>query len=240
MTMKCAAIRILSVIAVILACAINAQARDTVYYSTDSIVVIDDEHQHVDNKYINYKYLQRLERFEKAWLNLIPAYNKIQYAGNMGFLSIGVGWQYGKNKQWETDVFFGLLPKYESRKAKLTFTLKENFTPWKVWENEHLYFEPLSCGLYFNTVFSDEFWSKAPDKYPNGYYWFSTKIRSNIFVGERITFKIPDSKRVFAKYVTLYYEISTHDFAIIQAVKNSDLTPKDYLTLSFGLKVGWL
>ncbi len=237
--MKFAVIKIFALFCLLLAGVSQSHARDSIIVNTDSIWVIDDERKHVDSKYINEKYLKRLERFEKSWLNLIPAYNKIQFAGNMGLVSIGTGWQYGKNKQWETDVFLGLIPTHQSKKAKMTFTIKENFTPWKVWENDKFYFEPLSCGLYFNTVFSDEFWSKAPDKYPNGYYWFSTKIRTNIFIGERITFKIPNSKRIFAKYITLFYEISTHDFAIIQAVKNNSLTPEDYLTLSFGIKVGW-
>lgn len=191
------------------------------------------------NEY-NEKYEKRLINFEKTWNNLIPAYSKFQFAGNMGMFSLGIGWQYGKSEQWETDILFGIIPKHQSSKAKFTFTLKQNYTPWKIIENEHCFIEPLSCGIYFNSVFSDEFWNNAPDKYPNGYYWFSTKIRTNIFIGQRITFKIPLNKRKFARTITFFYEISTHDFAIIQAIKNSRLTPKDYFTLSLGTKFQWL
>ncbi len=206
---------------------------------TEPISAYNDSILHEEAGY-NSQYVKRLERYERAWNSLIPAYGKIQYAGNMGMFSFGTGWQYGKNKQWETDILIGFIPRHQSKNVKMTFTLKQNFTPWKVWENNRFYFEPLTCGIYFNSVLSDEFWSNAPDKYPNGYYWFSTKVRTNIFIGERLTFKIPSEKRKFARSITLFYEISTHDFAIIQAVKNSRLTPQDYLTLSLGVKFNWL
>ena len=206
---------------------------------TDSISVFSDSIINLELEY-NNRYIKRLERYERAWRHLIPAYAKIQYAGNMGMLSFGTGWQYGIYDQWETDILFGFIPKHQSNKTKITFTIKQNFTPWKMWRNDKFYFEPLSCGIYFNSVLSDEFWSNAPDKYPNGYYWFSTKVRTNVFIGERITLLIPKNKREFARSITLFYEISTHDFALIQAFKNSRLTPKDYLTLSFGIKFNWM
>ena len=42
---------------------------------------------------------------------LIPTHTKSQFAGNMGLLSFGTGWDYGRRNQWETDVFFGVLPR---------------------------------------------------------------------------------------------------------------------------------
>ncbi len=194
----------------------------------------------IDSTNVNIKYIQRLERYERAWINLIPSYAKIQYAGNMGMFSFGTGWCYGKNDQWETDALFGFIPKYDSKTTKVTFTLKENFTPWKVECNKHFYFEPLSCGIYLNSILNDEFWVKAPDKYPKGYYWFATKIRINVFVGERLTFKIPTKHRFFAKTLTVFYEISSSDFAVMSAIGNAYLKPSDYLTLSFGVKFNWL
>lgn len=235
MSMKCAIIKTFIIFATFCLYASSAGAKTQ---HRDSLSEYNDSLERVQIEY-KKRYLQRYERFARLWNNLIPAYTKIQYAGNMGMFSFGIGWQYGSHEQWETDLFFGFIPKHSSKKTKLTFTLKQNFTPWKVWKYKHFYFEPLSCGIYINSVFSDEFWSNAPDKYPNGYYWFSTKVRTNIFVGQRLTLTIPQEKREFAKSVTLFYEISTHDFAIIQATKNSELTPKDYLSISFGIKFNW-
>lgn len=183
------------------------------------------------------RYEKRIENYQTQWQKLIPRYTKIQFAGNMGLLSFGTGWDYAKH--WETDVFLGFVPKYSTDKTKITFTAKQNYIPWNIdiKNKRTFFFEPLTCGMYVNTVFGGDFWTKEPDKYPSGYYNFSTKVRFNIFLGQRITYKIDKSKRFFAKSITFFYEVNTNDLYIVSAFTNSYLTPKDYLTLSFGLKL---
>ena len=184
------------------------------------------------------KYERRIKKYQTNWENVIPTHMKIQFAGSMGFLSIGTGWDYGKRDQWETDIMIGFIPKYSTSRTKITFTLKQNYLPWKVpLGNKGFSFEPLACGLYVNTVSGDQFWKTDPDRYPKGYYNISTKIRFHVFLGERITFKIPPEKRFGTKAVTFFYEISTCDLYIVSAVQNSYLKPTDYLALSFGLKL---
>ncbi len=183
------------------------------------------------------RYERRLERMQQRWQRLIPAYGKVQYAGNMGLLSFGVGWAYGRNKQWETDIFVGFLPKYDSDKAKVTMTFKQNFMPWKCRFNEMWHFEPLACGLYLNTVLHNDFWVHQPDRYPNGYYWFSTRIRTNVYIGQRITFKIPERRRFFARSITAFYEISTCDYYILSHIGNKGYSVCDLISLSFGIKM---
>lgn len=186
-------------------------------------------------------YQKRIQQYQTRWDRLVPQYGKIQFAGNMGLLSFGFGWDYGKNSQWETDLLFGFVPRYSSDKTKMTFTLKENFTPWAFPIGKTpLLIEPLSCGLYLNTIFSDQFWRKQPDRYPDGYYEFSTRMRIHIFVGQRIRLDIPEEKRFFSEDISLFYEISTCDMLLISRATNRYLKPKDYLSLSFGLKIQFL
>ena len=33
---------------------------------------------------------------------------------------------------YTSDVFFGVLPKYDSKRTKLTFTVKQNYLPWSL------------------------------------------------------------------------------------------------------------
>lgn len=182
-------------------------------------------------------YDRRIQKYQNQWANLIPTHAKIQYAGGMGLLSLGVGWDYGKNNQWETDVFFGYLPKYTTKRSKITFTLKQNFIPWNKKINKLFSFDPLACGLYVNTILDGDFWVHEPDKYPNGYYSFSTKMRFNVYIGQRLSFHIPYEKRMFTKQITVFYELSTNDLYVVSAIGNEYLKPKDYLRLSFGLKL---
>ncbi len=186
------------------------------------------------------KYDKRVHHYREKWSNLIPTHYKLQYAGNMGLLSLGTGWDYGKHNQWETDILFGFLPKYSSDRAKLTFTLKQNYMPWSFSSKKinNLSFEPLSCGMYLNTVFGNEFWAREPDRYPKGYYGFSNKVRIHVFVGQRLTYEFRNREK-FSHYrsVTFFYELSTCDLYLVSAATNSYLRPRDYLSLSFGVKL---
>lgn len=179
---------------------------------------------------------KRVHRYRKRWESLIPTHSKVQFAGNMGLLSIGVGWDYGKQNQWETDVLFGIIPKYNSKRTKATITVKQNYIPWSVDMKGPFSFEPLTCGLYFNTALDNDFWVREPDRYPKGYYGFSSKIRTHAFVGQRLAYDIPH-RRYMAKTIVFFYEISTCDLYIVSAFTNKYLKPTDYLSLSFGVKV---
>ena len=183
------------------------------------------------------KYDKRIHRYRGHWEKLIPTHTKVQFAGNMGLLSFGTGWDYGKKNQWETDVFLGFIPKYDSKRTKVTMTLKQNYMPWSLNLGRGFSTEPLTCGIYFNTVFGNEFWVHEPDRYPKGYYGFSSKIRSHIFLGQRLTYDIDPQRRYTAKSITFFYELSTSDLYLISAATNSYLRPRDYLSLSFGLKL---
>ena len=210
--------------------AVNAQ-EDNKDYSTGNIYTAQPEYS---------KYDKRLHRFRRNWNRLIPTHNAIQFAGNMGMFSIGTGWDYGKRDQWETDLLFGIIPKHDSNRTKITMTLKQTYIPWSLNLNDKFSVEPLSCGLYFNTVFGHEFWVNEPSRYPEGYYGFSSKIRTHVFLGQRLTYDIDKERRFFAKSVTLFYELSTYDLILISRVTNKYLKAKDYLSLSFGLKFQWL
>lgn len=183
-------------------------------------------------------YDRRVHYRRKYWGELIPTQVIIQNAGNMGLVSIGIGWDYGKHKQWETNLLLGYLPRYNSRRAKMTMTLKENFIPWSIYVRHGWLFEPLSCGIYFNTVFGSEFWDREPDRYPDKYYpLLKTKVRTNVFVGQRLTKIVPKNRRKFLKSITLFYEISSCDLYIRSAVMERDVSLWDILGLSLGLKL---
>ena len=176
-----------------------------------------------------------VEKYHTLWNKLIPRYGKIQYAGSMGFLSAGTGWAYGTNDQWETDLLIGIIPRYSSKRAKATLTLKQNFMPWKIRLNDQFNIEPLACGLYLNTILDNEFWVKEPEKYPSGYYGFSTKLRTNIFAGQRISYRY--DRNDLNKKITLFYELSTSDLNLISGATNKYIYPRDVLSLSFGVKL---
>lgn len=207
------------------------------------------------------RYEQRISRIQQRWMSLIPSLGRIQYAGNIGWISIGFGWDYGRNEQWETLIQLGYLPKFKSDANDLTFTLRENYIPWSIglgrrsWAQPHnatgtlshaplnwnrravASFEPLVFTMALNTIFDDEFWIHEPNKYNGGdYYRFSSKIRIHLGIGSRLSFNIPKEKRRRFDRVSLYYDLSTYDLAIITAVPNEKITLGDILCLGIGVQ----
>lgn len=110
----------------------------------------------------------REHRGYTSWKRLLPTHVKAQYAGGMGFLSVGYGWDYGRKCRWETDLMFGVLPKSCSDRTHLTFTLKQNYIPWSIRCRDWLSVEPFSCGAYLNLISGEDFWIREPDRYPGG------------------------------------------------------------------------
>lgn len=183
-------------------------------------------------------YDNRIHRYRRYWGNLIPTQLIIQNAGNMGLVSAGLGWDYGGHQQWETHLLVGFIPKYESPRAKFTFTLKQTYIPWSVGVGHDLSFEPLTCGLYINTVAGHEFWKEQPHRYPDKYYAFlSTRFRLNVFLGQRLTKVIPDNSRKFVKSITAFYEVSTCDLYIRSAFIDDKVKISDIVGLSLGIKL---
>jgi hypothetical protein len=183
------------------------------------------------------RYDRRIHYFRKYWATLIPTQVVAQNAGNMGIFSIGLGWDYGKHRQWETHLLWGYIPKYDSTRGKLTMTLKENYIPWSIYVGKGWSVEPFETGLYINTVYGHEFWRSQPKRYPDKYYSaLSTKFRINIFFGQRVTKVIPNNHRMFVKSITAFYEISTCDLYIRSMLTDDDVKLKDILGLSLGLK----
>ncbi len=185
------------------------------------------------------RYDMRVHRYRKHWAALIPTQYVIQNAGNMGFLSAGIGWDYGCRRQWETDLLFGIIPRHQATRAKLTMTVKENYIPWSFNMKRGFSLEPLTASIYLNTVYGHEFWNTQPSRYPDSYYDFmSTKFRLNAALGQRFTWQIPQEKRRgLARSITVFYELSSCDLYIRSMIVDHYVKLRDILGLSLGIKL---
>lgn len=96
--------------------------------------------------------------------------------------------------------------------------------------------EPLYGTFFINSILSDEFWTKEPDRYPKGYYGFSSRIRFHLGIGQKITYLIPANKRFLANKISLYYEVSTCDLYVRQKFLSKTIPLKDIICLAVGLQ----
>lgn len=89
-----------------------------------NLLAITDEPQEVSD---TKRWDKRIHLRYEGWERMKPTHVKMQYAGGMGVLSTGVGWDYGKRRQWETDVLLGYLPAKYASDFLLTLTVKQNY-----------------------------------------------------------------------------------------------------------------
>lgn len=169
-------------------------------------------------------------------IDLRPAHGALQSGGGMGAVSAGIGWCYGSRQSWETDLFVGLVPRYDSQSAKVSLALKENFVPWHIGLGKGFSLEPLTSSIYLTTLVSSKVWLHSPERYPAGYYVIPTRVRANISLGQRIKWRLP-RKSGIVESVSAYYEIGTCDIYVLSAVGNSTIGFRDLLQLCIGVRV---
>lgn len=213
---------------------INAQTADSIVHNTSVNEVQADSTINVRDKKIA-QYERRRERAQRSWSKLIPTQAVVQYAGSIGLMSGGIGWHYGKRNSWETELLIGFLPKYHSETAHSTFTIKERYVPFHCSISSRWTLEPLTTGLFFNTISGSDFWRSEPSRYPKRYYGFSTKVRTHIFLGQRIKYHIPRSRRILHQTVSAYYELSTCDLYLVSKCTNKEYPLRQTLSLAFGM-----
>ena len=167
---------------------------------------------------------------QKEKKNLLPGHAKVQYAGGIGFISIGVGYSNKKDKL-EGDVYYGYLPERIGGVRIHSLSTKFSWIPYHLSIKNKYSFEPLIAGLLFNYNFGKQFFSFDPDNYPFKYYSFPTAINAAIFIGSRFGLNKP-------AWLSFYYEILGFDRDIVSLVNNpKSLNLSDAMTGSFGARI---
>ena len=167
----------------------------------------------------------------------------VQYAGNIGMFSVGVGWEYGKEK-WLTEVLLGYVPHYHHTQSLNTLTLRQYYSPWNInipiplLKKGQLKLTPLTVGVRANIVlFDGDFWTDEPrSHYGGSYYRFSTRVRFSFTTGHRLTYEFPEDWKRWGEGVEMYYEFSSNELGIISAIPNRHIHFKDILTLGVGAR----
>ena len=166
-----------------------------------------------------------------------PDHIKVQYAGGMGFISIGAGYT-TKNQKLEGDLYYGYLPESIGGVSIHSISGKITWIPIRSVSIKKYQVEPLMTGLIVNYSFGKQYYSFDPPYYPYRYYSFPTAIHSALFLGSRIGYNFP--RQSYVKRISLYYEILSFDREIISLVSNpKSLQVTDIVTLSLGVRIGF-
>lgn len=173
---------------------------------------------------------------QKSFLKTIePDHVNLQYAGSIGFLSLGAGYDLFKEKA-ELSFHVGYVP--ESLGGELTMVaIKFHYKPFNIPVGDKILIKP------FNPVFfpsytlghNFDFQFEAP-QYRKRYYFWSSALRMHL--GASTEIKLLSRPNAKIKDLSIYAEVNTNDLYAISWFRNSSIsTFHKMFRMGYGVKV---
>jgi hypothetical protein len=151
-----------------------------------------------------------------------PDHGKLQLAGNIGFLSPGLGYAWGR--RLEGDVFFGWVPEAIGGTDIFSVSGKLTWTPWSI-DSRPWAFRPLTAALQLTYTFGDQYELFRP-------YFIPTALRSALALGADV------SRQLGKRTVAIYGELVALDMGLIYWLSDSEaLGPEDVFSVAVGVRI---
>jgi hypothetical protein len=152
-----------------------------------------------------------------------PDHAKLQLAGNVGFLSPGVGYALGR--RLEGDVFLGWVPEAIGGTDVFSVTGKLTLSPGTV-EAGGWRVRPFSAGLQVTYTFGGQYFVVPP------FTFTPTALRAGLALGSAAS--VP----VRGRRLGVYAEVVALDLGLVYWLSNRDaLSPLDVFSLAFGVRL---
>jgi hypothetical protein len=154
-------------------------------------------------------------------------YGKLQYAGNIGLVSVGAGTILFKDR-FSMDLSYGYLPKIVNGAEVNTLALKPTFYSRNKELNRFKW--SYYTGFAFTYSYTKNTYIKYPDHFPNSYY-MSNAFHFNPYIG----LKVSPNKKSRAGLFSLYTEVASVDYKIYYAFKSKRISPLEIWNVCFGI-----
>jgi hypothetical protein len=165
----------------------------------------------------------------------VPDHAKLQLAGNIGFVSPGIGYQLA-GRRIHLDLLFGWVPASIGGDDVYSATGKITYAPWHLRAGERWRIEPFRPALQLTHTFGSQYFTRSPDRYPSGYYDLPTGWYSGVAVGASLTRE--DRRR--GRELSFYVEQVALTMALRDWWRNRDvIDPSDVVSLAIGVMVGF-
>jgi len=166
---------------------------------------------------------------------LLPDQLKLQFAGNIGFLSVGAGYV-NKSGRLEGDFFYGYVPKSVGGLDIHTLTSKLSWHVLRSVGSERTEIKPLSLGILVSYTFGKQYFGFKPDNYPYNYYRQPTSLHVGTLLGGQVNRL---RKKGSISSIGLYYELVTMDTEVLSFVTNrKSIGLGEIVSLGIGIRVG--
>jgi len=158
---------------------------------------------------------------ERPWY--VPGHAKLQLAGNVGFLSPGVGWTFAR--RFDADLFFGWVPEAVGGTDIFAVTAKLTWAPWVV-DAGRWRLHPVTAALQVTYTFGDQYFVVPR------FAFTPTALRGGVGIG------VAASRPAWGRRVGLYAELGAIDIGLGYWLTNRDsVRASDVFSLALGARV---
>lgn len=154
-----------------------------------------------------------------------PDHVKLQLAGDIGFVSPGIG--YALARRFDGDVFFGWVPEAIGGTDIFSVTGKLTWAPWSV-QSGQWSFRPFTAAFQVTYTFGDQYFVIPPEPF------IPTALRGGFAFGSEL------GLRARTRTVAVYAEAVVLDLGLAYWVTNPEtLGPTDVFSLAFGVRLAF-
>ncbi len=166
---------------------------------------------------------------EKSWY--VPDYVKTQFAGNIGLVSVGVGYQLF-NKVLSSELLYGFVPEWASKADNIhLITIKNTFPIFRKEIGKNLTISPIA-GFTTTLDIGTNSFTTLPSKFPKDYY-VPTAVHFTLFGGVSVHKDFMNSK--LFKGADLYFELGTVETYLWYALATKEVDLVDVFSADIGV-----
>lgn len=168
---------------------------------------------------------------KKSWY--VPDYASLQFAGNIGFLSIGAGYEIFDDV-WYAELLYGYSPRsITAAESNHLITIKNTFPIFTKELSNSFSISPIA-GIAITYDAGNNTFTSLPGQFPKGYY-ISNAIHLTIFGGFKVHKDFKNDK-IF-KGIDMYYELGTVESYLWYAITSSEFSMSDAFSSAIGVNL---
>ncbi len=148
---------------------------------------------------------------------LIPDFATLQYAGSIGYLSAGAGYDVFESKA-RFSTHFGVVPVRTGGQLNVV-SIKFFYKPitLTVWNRVRM--NPIDIGIMASYHYGNKFETHGLEgEYPKGYYWWHPAFRTHLAIENSVTYEFKKGHRFTS--ITGYIEFNTNELYFISFIRN--------------------
>ncbi|HON18843.1 MAG TPA: hypothetical protein PK990_06710 [Salinivirgaceae bacterium] len=171
-----------------------------------------------------------------AKAKIVPDFFHLQFAGDIGMISAGAGYQ-TSSKKTHVSFLMGFVPKtyIDFENNLVTLNIAATYQPLMLYFRDvKMAFKPLILGSGISVSLGETYQRYNTPNYPKGYYWWPTNSRIIVTVGQSISVFQPS--RTISQ-IDLYSQLATNDLALYSYSVNTIVKMRHIFHFSFGAKI---